>query len=1046
VSNARSVYNAQNVEFRPYIAFIIFIILVQLIVLPIITSHVRPAAAAPEVARWTKVSIPAQGEAGRWALSNGSDIKCLAMSGDGTLYAYLSGPAYTLYRSRDGGHSWEHIGDVQDAITGIAISPHKTDTVYYATVSEVYRSKDGGRTFTPLLPNPGGAGTGQREITSIDVAHLNSDIIVVGTRDKDSAEFGGVYTLDEADIIPDWEDTNIGGYDIHAVTFSSDFPASRQLVAVATDESDTYVMLKTGNTGWNAGTGYARLDVASISAGIAFTDMDNGGALPEEFICFVAIDTGTGQGDVYKIEGNQAPGLSVATDLNAGFTCGQDDIDITGLAACGDESRTTLLAGTADSAMTLVSTDGGTSWTRSRKAPTGGAQTGVLLPYDFESTGRMYAFTGGKGSALSVSLDSGETWNQLSLIDTTIETIVDLAPSPRYGQDETLFMLTFGSGPSTAGLWRSTDGGNTWERLLTSQPDTVDILRRVALPPQYGDDCRTVLVAGESHGKPAIWESTDNGQFFRRRLTRDMSTGEEIYIDTWAIADKTTIYVGSYDGSRGMVHRTVNSGLFFSEGRRAGNQPLYSIALSPGHAEDGAILCGNTGGRVYLADKDSPSFHQVPVDAAAPPFSGPVTVAFDPEYSKNSTVYAAGNAADEGVYRFVIGTSTEWESISNTLPAGAMLNGLAVAGEGTIYAANSDADGGLERCLNPTSSTGTTFETITRGLSSGATLCGLWQADHRIWSVDASSTRVMVFYDTLTAPVALVSPEPGISAVGNLIDHTVRNITLDWETIDGATSYQWECGYSDDFTAIPGEFDDTTSAGSARLPALEPATTYHWRVRTSSPALGPWSQKRTFTTIMDTESITLRPESPAAGATGVPLKPAFQWTAVLGAEAYELFVFTDAEFSNPAISMADACAIPGNVWQCDISLDYDTTYYWRVRAINGSTYSAWSTIGIFTTETAPAESETPEMPFNHEVAITPHTPDDIESLAANPAPTTLVPPAPPEPEVNGITIPPLSELPSLPTWIVIIIGGLLSIIILALTVILAIVLKMRLLK
>jgi hypothetical protein len=579
---------------------------------------------------------------------------------------------------------------------------------------------------------------------------------------------------------------------------------------------------------------------------------------------------------------------------------------------------------------------------------------------------------------------------------------------------------------------------------MTSQPDTVDILRRVALPPQYGDDCRTVFVTGESHGKPAIWQSTDNGQVFRRHLTRDTATGEGIAIDTWAIAYKSIIYIGSYDGSQGMVYRTVNSGLSYEAGRPVGGLPSHSIALSPDHDDDGAILCADIDGRVYYIDNDSSSFQQMPRDASAPPFSGPVTVAFDPEYSKNSTVYAAGNAPDEGVYRFVIGSSNEWESIDDTLPDGAMLNGLAAAGGGTFYAANSDADGGLERCLNPALSNGPTFETITRGLSSGATLYGLWEADHRIWSVDTANARLMAFYDTLTAPVELVSPEPGAAAAGNLIDHTVRNVTLDWETIDGASTYEWECGFSDDFTAIPGEFGDITSASSARLPALEPATTYHWRVRASSPALGPWSEKRTFTTVMDTEGITLRPESPTAGATGVPLKPVFQWTAVLGAEAYELLVFTDAGFTNQVIAMTGASALPGNVWQCDASLDYATTYYWKVRAINGSTYSAWSTTGVFTTEAAPAaETETQEPPSNHVAAIIPQAPNPVKSLSANPAPTALVPPSPSESAANGITIPPFSELPGLPSWIVFVIGGLLSIIILALGVILAIVLKIK---
>ena len=1040
MSNAKIVKNTHNADCPPFRTCIFIVGLILLTCFSITNIPCYPTAAASEAVRWTKVSIPTEGEAGDWMLAAGSDIQHLTMSGDGTLYAGVKGLTYTLYRSNNGGYSWKHIGNVRDAITGIAISPHDAGTIYYATASEVYRSTNNGKTFVPLPPNPGGAGANNREITSIDVARLNSNIIIVGTRDNDSAEFGGVYTLEEADIIPVWTDTNIGNYDVCTVAFSPDYSADRRIVAVVTDEDNTYITTKTGNAGWNADTGEARLDIRATSAEIAFIGIENADFTPEDFACFVAIDTGTGEGDVYKIDGTPAPGTSIATDLNVGLARGNSNTDITGLAAYSDNATVTLLAGAADSAMTYISTDSGVTWTRNRKAPTGGAQTGVLITPDFSASGRMYAITSGAGSAFSMSRDSGATWNQLSLIDTALDTIVDLAPSPRYNQDKTLFMLTFGSGPATEGLWRSQDGGNTWEQTLSGQADNVDRLRRVALPPEYGDNCQTVFVAGESQGSPAIWESTDSGQNYRRRFSRDPAGGAEPTIDTWAIADKTTICIGSYDGSQGMVYKTINSGFSFAESIPAGNQPLHSIALSPDYAQDGTMLVGNINGWVYCADNNNASFEPLPGDATSPLFSGPVSVAFDPGFSKNHTVYAASETIESRVYRFVIGTSTEWENIDDSLPAGAMLNRLAVAKDGMLYAANSAADGGLERSLNPAFATGPTFETITRGLSGDTTLYGLWQADHHIWSVDTTNTRLLTFDDTLTAPPIPVSPDKGASAIGNLVDHTVRNISLDWETMDGATSYEWECSYDADVTSLSSGFGDSTSASSTRLPALEPATTYHWRVRASSPALSPWSEKRSFTTVMDTEAITLRPESPTAGATGVAVKPVFQWTAIIGAEAYELLVATDAEAENPVIAKTDEYTLDGNVWECDVSLEYATTYYWKVRATSTNTRSAWSTTGIFTTEAAPESPEPPEEPpaptLNHEAPT-------IKPIAANPTPVQIEPPPTPMPPLDGIMIPDLSELPSVPSWIIYLIGGLLAIVILALTVILAMVLKIK---
>ena len=105
---------------------------------------------------------------------------------------------------------------------------------------------DGGKNFYQMSSNPGGAGSNNVEITSLDVTHLYGNIIAVGTRDTDNSQFGGVYILDEEELIPSWVDSNIGSYDVYAVAFSPDFAADRQIVAVVTDETDTWVVTKIG--------------------------------------------------------------------------------------------------------------------------------------------------------------------------------------------------------------------------------------------------------------------------------------------------------------------------------------------------------------------------------------------------------------------------------------------------------------------------------------------------------------------------------------------------------------------------------------------------------------------------------------------------------------------------------------------------------------------------------------------------------------------------------------------------------------------------------
>jgi hypothetical protein len=191
---------------------------------------------------------------------------------------------------------------------------------------------------------------------------------------------------------------------------------------------------------------------------------------------------------------------------------------------------------------------------------------------------------------------------------------------------------------------------------------------------------------------------------------------------------------------------------------------------------------------------------------------------------------------------------------------------------------------------------------------------------------------------------------------------------------------------------------------------------------------------------MDTEPVTMQPESPTIGATGVPVKPVFQWTAVIGAEAYELVVATDAAMADPAIARTDENAIAGNAWQCDVSLDYATTYYWKVRAINATTRSPWSTIGVFTTGDAPLSPETPPATTapDHEIVGRPANLDTVP-LTPNPTPA----PMEPAPAVNVTVIPNPSVLPGIPNWVFYLISGLLAAVILTLIVVLMIVIKIK---
>ena len=799
----------------------------------IVSLAALPAAASSDAARWTNVNIPAQGTSGDWVLANGANIRCLTAAPDGTLYAFCQGLTYTLYKSQDDGISWTYTGKVKDDIVDIAVSPVQSNTVYYATVSTVYRSTDAGDSFQALPASPGGAGNDNIEITSIDATFTNGNVISVSTRDKDSLEFGGVYILNEADKSYIWMDSQIGSYDVYYVAFSPNYPLDGQLVAVTSDEIDTYTTVKAGDAGWNTLIGNSRLSrdnalphvpvTTTVSARIAFPDNYSNDLYSGRCVYYVAVNTGTDNGDVYQISCVAGPGESIARDMNAGLPSGLDNIDISGLDAGGNYPNVSLLAGAADNSRIYFSGDGGNNWTICMKRPTGESVTGVLLSPDYPGSGIACAATSGADSGFSITRDGGYTWNQLSLIDNRVETIVNLAPSPDYELNGVLFMITFGNGHS---LWRTDNGGITWERIFSGTLDGVDTLTLAALPRQHNDYQQTVFIAGESNGNPAIWESIDNGQSFRCRLTRDPDSGNGCLIDAWAIVNETTLFIGSYDGSNGRIFKTINSGFFFFEGAAAGSHPIHSIVLSPDFEIDGNILSTNTNGRVFWSDDGGESFEFLPQNTTSSPLTGRVTAAFDADYRSNHIIYAASDSAEGGIYRFIIGTSTEWEQI-HEIPTSSGLNQLAMSDNGVLYAVNYNTDGGMERCLAPSSAVSPVFETVTRGLTDGATLYGLWQCGNRLWSIDTTNVKVMTFVDTLTTPVVQVSPENNVSGIGNLVDNTVRNIRLDWETLEGATSYEWRCDSDTDLGSVSDGFHDTTQSSSAVLPPLESSTTYY---------------------------------------------------------------------------------------------------------------------------------------------------------------------------------------------------------------------------
>jgi len=176
---------------------------------------------------------------------------------------------------------------------------------------------------------------------------------------------------------------------------------------------------------------------------------------------------------------------------------------------------------------------------------------------------------------------------------------------------------------------------------------------------------------------------------------------------------------------------------------------------------------------------------------------------------------------------------------------------------------------------------------------------------------------------------------------------------------------------------------------------------------------------------------------PGKEETGIPIKPVFEWSAVDEAEGYELIVSINFSFANPAIERTGESALTSTVWQSNVDLDYNTTYYWRVRACYSDSYGDWSDVGIFTTGSPPAEvSAPPETTPPVSPSSQPSSSSPVDTSLSSSDDHSLSPPQPPPS--------PSSSQSAIPSWLIYLIAAsILTIVLLVVTLLLVTVRRYR---
>ena len=317
----------------------------------------------------------------------------------------------------------------------LAIDPSTPTTLYQGTVGGgVFRSTDGGNTWTP-------AGLANRVVRALAIDPSTPTTLYAGTG-------GGVFRSTDAGA--SW--TALGLTDLHT-----------QVEVLAIDPVTPTTL-------------YAGTFDAETFGGAVFRSTNSGNswtavlAAPRSFVLSLAIDPATPTTLYAGTSLIFAGGVFRSTDGGNTWSPASTGLANLGVSALAIDpsTATTLYAGTDRGVFRSI--DGGNTWS---PASTGlGILAVIALAIDPATPTTLYAGTAGGGVFRSV--DGGNTWIPasagLGILDVTDLAIDPVTPTTLYAAGATVSPFT---GSVTTGVFRSTDGGNSWTAMNTGLTNLV---------------------------------------------------------------------------------------------------------------------------------------------------------------------------------------------------------------------------------------------------------------------------------------------------------------------------------------------------------------------------------------------------------------------------------------------------------------------------------------------------------------------------------------------------------------------------------------------
>ena len=585
-----------------------------------------------------------------------------------------------------------------------------------------------------------------------------------------------------------------------------------------------------------------------------------------------------------------------------------------------------------------------------------------------------------------------------------------------------LYLISVNTGGFES-IWRSTSDplGRTWERVLCTAAGGTGAILRVKQRPYESSD-RSDCIVFANLGTNRVGYSEDEGQMWDVRSfgvtgVTDLALPND---DVIYILDNTTVYRYENSGSGWIETHSEQTGL------AVGHTIAVPLEISGvGASDEDWVIVGEAGppsgfSRVVWAD-----FSETIVDFAPPaservevPVPGNVHVIADDKFLGNKIVYAATHdvANTSGsIYRWTIDSSTDW---AEPQPPNSAFYGLAQRNN-VLYGAWRNPQvpailgltAGVDRTIYPrvTVPPPTEWDYLTVGLPINVIFTrepsslkvssnednDLWAIDNRAYDWINSIGCLWACADT----VAKVGPWTTSPASGDFIPvdpvtGRATEIDFKWRQLGYAAAYELQLAKDSDFNTVVLQNTNIVptdqlepecyfpAGGLVAVPAsgvaiaawgdLEAGHTYYWRVRARVDVAGeavrsPWSATMYFTVgagfpvMAEYPTITLF--SPPYGARDIPRSPAFSWSPMFKTAKYEFVLAKDAALQQVVVKTN----VAQTSYICDEELDFNTSYFWQVRAIE-PVVSDPSPIGTFTVVAGgePVETEIEEptpIPF-----------------------------------------------------------------------------------